>query len=231
MTTATIAPLASSATREPTDHLRVAGICGLLAVASLLGSFLVLPADPGGATPPDIAARYGDSTGYLRAAFLETLSVGLLCLFLGGVCFSMWRRQRGALPVAAAFGGSLLVATQLVGYALVATLAHGTAGSGDLGAIMALYDLSAVCFVVANVGLAVLCATVGWSMLAAGPRAALLGWISVGTAVVATAATAAHAREGAASIHGDLGFVTLLLQMVWVAGMSVRLLRRTRGDS
>jgi hypothetical protein len=142
----------------------------------MLASFAVLPPDPGGKTPDDIAARYADgSTCYLRAAVLESLAVGLFRLFIAGVCFWLWRRRAGAvMPVAAVIGGTVLTTAQLSGYALIATLAHGTAGSGDLGAVMALDDLSAVLFVTANVGLAVLCAAVG-SSLTGRPPAGTLG--------------------------------------------------------
>lgn len=228
MTTATSTLPTSSALHEPIPQLRSAGVAGLLAVATMIASFAVLPPDSGGATPEDIASRYADGrTEYLRAAFLETLSLGLFCLFTAGVCISLWTRRRGAvLPVAAAIGGTLLVTTQLMGYAVIATLAQGTAASGDLDVVMALYDLSAVCFVVANVGLAVLCASAGSSLLTGMPRARFLGWTSIGVATAAMAATGAYAQVGSASIHGDLGFVTLLLQLVWTAAVSVRLLRR-----
>jgi hypothetical protein len=141
------------------------------------------------------------------------------------VSLALWRRAPGGpAPVAAAVGGTLLVTCQLAGYALIATLAYGTAQRGDEAVVMALYDLSAVSFVAANVGLGVLSAATGWVLLRGAPRAGVLGWSSMLLAALAAAAACSYATGGLLSVHGDLGFLVLLLQVLWVAAVSVRLL-------
>lgn len=210
---------------RPVHGLRLAGAAGLLSVLAMLASFAVLPTDSGGQDAAAIAARYADgSPGYLRATVLQWLSIALLSLFLAGLCTALWNR-RGSFPaVAAGIGGTLLLGSQLTGYALIATLATGTAARADASTIMALYDLSAVLFAAANVGLAVLCGATGMALLRSGPR--ILGAASIALAVLALLTLSAPTQAGTAGIHGDLGFAVLILQLLWTATTSGWLLKR-----
>ncbi|MFD1507760.1 hypothetical protein FE374_08770 [Georgenia yuyongxinii] len=227
-------PASHPTTQHAADRgVRIAGMAGMTSVAAMAASFVVLPADPGGTSAAAIAGRYADgSAAYLTATLLETVSIGLLCLFVAGVCAALWaRRPASVLPVAAAIGGTMLATCQLVGYAVIASLAHGTAAAGDLPVIMAVYDLSSVFFVVANVGLAILGGSTGVVLLTGTPRARTLGWSSLVMAAAGIAGAAAHARDGLASLHGDLGFLVLLTQLAWTAAASVWLLRPAASGS
>ncbi len=217
-------PSTSTSDRAPAD-LRPTGLAGLGSVVAMAVAFAVLPADAGGSAPDDVARRYADgSGGYLRAAVLESLSVALLGVFVAGLCVFLWRRHGGAVPVVAALGGTVLATCQLLGYAVIATLAYGTAGGGGTAVVTALYDLSAVLFVVANVGLVLLCASAGYDLLRGPGRYPVLGSASLLLAGAAAVASAAYAPDGPLSVHGDVGFVVGLLQLAWVLAVSVRLL-------
>ena len=222
-----------TAQRTTVSSVRIAGIAGLASVAAMVASFAVLPADQGGTDAAAIAARYADgSTGYLAAALFETLSTALLCLLVAGLGTALWARRPGSmLPVAATIGGTVLATCQLLGYALIASLAHGTAAAGDLPVVMGLYDLSSSFFVVANAGLAVLAGASGAALLTGTPRSRTLGVSSLVLAAAGVASASANAPEGFASLHGDLGFIVLLLQLVWTAAVSVWLLRSSAADA
>lgn len=206
--------------------VRAAGAAGIAAVVTMVATFAVIPSDSGGFSPQDIARRYADgSSGYLRATVLESLSVGLFCVFVAGLSVALWRRQQGGTaPLAAAVGGTLLATCQLLGYAVIATLAYGSARDGDQALVMALYDLSSVFFVVANIGLAVLCAATGYVLVRGSVRRLVLGWSSITLAAVAAVAAGSYAPSGIMSVHGDLGFLVVLLQLGWTVAVCVRLL-------
>lgn len=220
MTTTTTAGL-----RQAHDDHRLPGLAGLLATTLMLAAFLLVPADAGGTSPDDVAARYAQgAAGYLRAAALETASLVMTAVLVAGLAVWVGRRNAGA-GMAAAIGGAVLVTCQLAGYAVIVTLAHGTAATAGTDVVTALYDLSAVLFTVANGGLALLSAAVGLVVVR---RHRVLGALSGITAAAAAAGAVALFAEGFASPHGDLGFLVLVLQIVWTAAAGVTLLRVAR---
>ena len=219
-------PQTLAATPHPRG-LRIAGAAGVLAVIAVVASFMVLPSDSGGQDPTAIAARYANgSTGYLRATVLQALSIALLCVFLAGLCTAIWHRAQAVSAAAAAVGGTLLLSCELIGYGLIATLALGTAASRDASTVIALYDLSAVVFVVANVGLAVLCGATGTALMLRGPT--MLAGASIVMTILALLGVGTLTQSGIAGIHGDLGFALFVLQLLWIAAISGWLLRSRR---
>jgi hypothetical protein len=220
-TTSTAAHLVSDR-----SDLRVPGAAGVLATASMIGAFFVLPADEGGSSPEDIAARYADgAAGYLRAATLEMLSLGLTAVLVAGLCAWVAQRSRVA-ATAAALGGAVVVTCQLAGYGAITTLAMGAAENAGTDVVTAIYDLSAILFLMSNVGLALLAAGVA---VAAMPRHRVLAFLSAITAAAAATGALALQQDGFLSPHGDLGFLVLLLQLVWTSAAGVTLLRVRRG--
>lgn len=210
-----------------TTPARSAGIAGLLSFAAMAAAFATLPADPGGTAPADIARRYASgSDGYLRATVLESLSVALLVVLVAGICLRLRDRGGDLAALAAGFGGAMVAVCQLVGYGLIATLALGTAAAGDEDTVMAVYDASAVAFNLSYVGLALLCLATAVELLRGSDRRAVVGGVSALVGLTAVVGASAYASDGALSPHGDLGFVVVLLQLVWTVTASVSLLRR-----
>lgn len=206
---------------------RSAGIAGLLSVGAMAAAFTMLPADPGGSAPDDIARRYAEGAdGYLRAAALETASVALLVVLLAGVALRLRSRAGGELAAGVtALGGTLLASCQLIGYGLIAVLALGTAERGDESTTMAVYDASAVAFVVSNAGLALTALATGLALLRGPARRIVFGSISVLVGFAGVAGTSTFNTDGALSPHGDLSFVVLLTQLIWALAAAGWLLR------
>lgn len=206
---------------------RSAGIAGLLSVGAIFAAFAVLPADAGGSAPDDIVRRYAEGAeGYLRAAALETASVALLVVLLAGVALRLRSRAGGELAaVVTALGGTVLASCQLIGYALIAVLALGTAERGDVSTTMAVYDASALAFVVSNAGLALTALATGWALLRGPARRIVFGSVSVLVGLAGVAGSSTFDTEGALSPHGHLSFVVLLAQLVWVLAAAGWLLR------
>lgn len=213
-------------TAPPTSPGRAAGIAGLLSVAVTLAAFTVLPADPGGSSPDDIARRYADGAdGYLRAAGLETLSIVLFLVLVAALALHL--RSRTELAAAlVALGGAVLACCQLVGYGLIAVLALGTAERGDAATVMAIYDASSVAFVVSNAGLALVGLAAGFSLLRGPDRRTVVGVVSVLAGVAGVVGASAFAADGLLSPHGDVSFVVLLVQLVWTFAVALALTRR-----
>lgn len=226
MTTAVDHP--THLTPARTADLRPAGLAGVLAAVALTAAMLLLPVDDGGATPGDIAARYADgSAGYLRSVLLEFGSLALTAVLAAGLCTWAMRRSPVA-AVAAALGAALLLTCQLLGYAVIATLALGTAGDGGLDVVMALYDMSTLAFAASSVGLTVMTTAVAvhaWH----GHR--VLGAWSVVTAVAGVAGAASIQPTGLLAAHGDLSFLVVVLQMAWTLAAGVTLLRTGRAGA
>lgn len=218
------AHIASSVASGPTEQ-RIAGTAGVLAATALAGAFLVLPVDAGGTSPEDVAARYAEGAdGYRLAAVLEIVSLGLTAVLVAGLC--TWVARSSALArTLAALGGAVLVTCQLGGYAVITTLALGTAETAGHDVVTALYDLSAVLFVVANAGLALLAASVAAAIRR---RHRLLAAWSVVTAVAAAVGALVLNPDGVLSPHGDFTFLVLVLQLAWTLATGITLLRTPR---
>jgi hypothetical protein len=222
-------PLTTTHTTNDVAHhtgSRLPGVTGVLSVIAMVAAFLVVPADAGGSAPADIAQRYDNgSAGYLRASVFESLSMMLLLVLVAGLCDLLRRHPGGDVAATAVgLGGGVLAACQLVGYGLIATLALGTAGRGDEEVVMALYDASAVAFVVSYVGLALVGLGTATVLVRARGRL-VVGGVSLVVGVAAAVGSSTYAAEGVLSPHGDLGFVILLFQMIWAVAVSVSLLR------
>lgn len=229
----TAVPDAPSRTSDqPADRSgteRLAAVSGLGAVAALVAAIAVVPADPGGTAPSDIAARYADgSAGYLRAAALEGLSVGLFVVFAAvlGVVLSRAVGRTSGWPAAATGGAGVAAALHLVGYAAITTLAAGTAATGDEAVVLAVYDLSAAAFALGSAGLAVFLAAVAVLVLRTRVLWRAVGWAAGLLAPLCLATAVSLGDEGVFSLHGDLGFLTLVLVHLWILGTAIALLRR-----
>ena len=211
---------------DPTG--RLPGLAGALSVAAMIAAFMVVPADSGGAAPADIIQRYADgSDGYLRTTVLESLSMMLLIVLIAGLCDLLRRRPGGELSATVVgLGGGVVAACQLVGYGLIATLALGTAERGDEAVVMAVYDASAVAFVVSYVGLALACLGTAAVLIRGASGHRVAGGISLLVGTTAVVGATAYAAEGALSPHGDLSFLVLLLQLLWSVTVSVSMLRQ-----
>lgn len=207
---------------------RLPGLAGLVSLAAMTTAIMIVPADSGGTAPADIISRYADgSAGYQRATVLESLSIMLLLVLIAGLCDLLRRLPGGQLAATVVgLGGGVLAACQLVGYALIATLALGTAGRGDEAVVMAVYDASAVAFVASYVGLALACLGTGVVLVRGAHRRRVVGGMSLLVGTTATVGASAYAATGALSPHGDLSFLVLLLQLLWMATVSVSMLLR-----
>jgi len=207
---------------------RLPGLAGLGSLAAMITAILVVPADTGGTAPADIIQRYADgSAGYLRTTVLESLSIMLLLVLLACLCDLLRRLPGGELAATlVGLGGGVLAACQLVGYGLIATLALGTAGRGEEVVVMAMYDASAIAFVASYVGLALTCLGTAAVLVRSTNGHRIVGGISLLVGTAALIGTSAYAPTGVLSPHGDLSFLVLLLQMLWIAAVSVAMLRR-----
>lgn len=217
-------------TPHPVDasrrHDRLSGLAGLLSVGFLLAAFMVLPADPGGSTPDAIARRYAEGAeGYLRAAQLEIASIALFVVLAAGLGHRLARQSADLAARVATLGGALLAICQLVGYGLIAVLALGAADEGDASTVMALYDASAVAFVVSFAGLALLGFATASALLSAPRRRVTLGVVSALTGAAGVVGANALSIDGPMSPHGDVGFLILLVQLVWSLGVAIHLVR------
>jgi hypothetical protein len=142
-------------------------------------------------------------------------------VLVAGLCVWVAQRSRVA-ATAAALGGAVLITCQLAGYGAITTLALGTAETASTDVVTAFYDLSAILFLVSNVGLALLA---GGVAVAALPRHRLLAMLSVLTAGGAAIGALALQQDGFLSPHADLGFLVVLLQLVWTLAAGVTLVR------
>jgi uncharacterized membrane protein YhaH (DUF805 family) len=214
------------------DTRRLAAGAGFGFVAALVAGLVTLPADDAGLSAADIAARYGDgSAAYLRFAVLEGFGVALFVVFAGALTAVLDRAGpgRSSLAAVATTGAAVAAALQLSGYALIATLAYGTAAGGDGDVVLAVYDLSSAVFTFAMFGLTVFFAATAVSIRRTRALGRTVGWAAAVTAVVTLVAAGSVAREGAVGLHGDLGFIAIVLAHVWALAASIALLRRPAG--
>ena len=201
---------------------RLAGAGGLATVTALLVSFFVVPADDGRTSAAGIAARYG-ADGYLLAVVVQAAGVVCLLVFAAGLTAMLARAAGGwtATPVLVALGAAVSASLQLAGYSVIATLATGRVGED---AVLGFYDLSSVAFVFASGGTAMLLAGAAAGLLRLGRRWS--GGTAAALAVVSLAAAGSLADAGFFGVHGDLGFLVVVLVHLWLLGVSVALLRR-----
>jgi hypothetical protein len=212
---------------------RLAAGAGFGAVAALAASLVVLPSDDASMAPADIVARYAEgSAGYLQATVLEGIGVSLFLVFSAALCAVLHRAAAGRspLPGVAALGAGVASALALCGYALIATLAYGTAPSGDTALVMAVYDMSSLVYSFGLFGLTVFLAATAVAILRTRALGRAVAWAAAGTAVVSVFAAGSHAHEGAFALHGTFGFLAVVLAHVWVLVASIALLRRPAGE-
>jgi hypothetical protein len=208
---------------------RVAAASGIAAFAAILVALFLLPADAGGGSAADIAARYSDgSEGYLRAAFAEGLAVACFLVFVAGLRNALARAEGPArtLASAVAIGGTVAAALQLLGYALIATLAHRTAGDADTDVVIALYDLSSIASGFSFFALAVFSFAAGTVMIRTGAISRMLGLASLALGALNLAAAGSLSQDGIFSVHEGLGFLAFALLYLWVLVASIVMLAR-----
>lgn len=208
---------------------RVAAASGIAAFAAILVALFLLPADAGGESAADIAARYSDgSEAYLRAAFAEGLAVAFLIVFVGGLRNGIARAEGQArtLSSAVAIGGTVAAALQLLGFALIATLAYRTAGDADADVVIALYDLSSITSGFSFFALAVFSFAAGTAMIRTGAISKMLGLASLALGALNLAAAGSLSQDGIFSAHEGLGFLAFALLYIWVLVASIVMLVR-----
>lgn len=208
---------------------RLAGAAGLAAAGALIASFVVLPVDDGGTSAADIAARYA-ADGYVPAVVLQAAGVVAGLVFAAGTA-AVLRTAGGpgsALPPLVLAGGAVAAALQLVGYAVIATLAVGTAGRAAADVVLALYDLSSVAFAFGSAGWAVCLAAVGVGIARTRVAGRWAGWLAGTAAIPSLVAAGSLASGGFFGVHGDLGFLAVVLVHLAVLGVGVSLLRGQR---
>jgi hypothetical protein len=202
---------------------------GIASVLALVAGLVLLPADEGGDSPADIAARYADGRdGYLRAAYVEVLSVALFVVFVAAFAAVLRRAEGTAAPFAAvaAVAGAVAATLQIAGYTLIATLAYRTAETGDENVVIALYDASSLMFGFAAVPLAVFLAAGSAGIIRTRIAPAALGWFGLAAAAFSLAAGGSLAREGAFSVHEGIGFLALVVFLIWLLATSIALVLR-----
>jgi hypothetical protein len=202
-------------------------------VAALVAGLVTLPADDASLAAPDIVARYGDgSAAYLRFAVLEGFGVALFVVFAGALSAVLHRAGggRSSLAAVATTGAAVAAALQLGGYALIATLAYGTAERGDDDVVLALYDLSSATFMFAMFGLTIFFAATAVAILRTRALGRTVGWAAAVTALSSLVAAGSVAQEGAFGLHGDVGFFAVVLVHLWVLLAGVALLRRRAAE-
>jgi hypothetical protein len=218
------APVPLPATR---DTLAAAGAIG--AVVAFIVALLLLPADSGGQSPADIAARYSDgSAAYLRAAVAEGMSVAFFMVFVAGLRHRLAHadEQTQALASAAVISATVAATLQLAAYALIATLAYRTAADAGAAVVTALYDLSSIAGQFSCFGLAVFFFAAGIAMIRTGAVSRALGYAGLLLAALSLVTAGSLARAGAFSIHEGPGFLTLMLFYLWLLAAGVIMTRR-----
>lgn len=202
---------------------------GILSVIAIVVAFVLLPADEGGESPADIAARYADGgEGYLRATYAEVLSVALFLVFVAAFAAVLRRAEGDKAPLAAVavVAGSVAATLEIVGYTLIATLAYRTAETGNQEVIMAFYDASSLMFTFAQVPLAVFLAAASAGIIRTRVAPVALGWFGLAAAALSLVAGASLAREGAFSVHEGIGFLALMIFLLWLLATSIALVVR-----
>jgi hypothetical protein len=217
-------------TAAPPDASRPARLAaggGLAAVAALLASFAVLPADDGGTSAADVVARY-TADGYLPALLVQSAGVVGLIVFAAGLAVVLARAAGGwtPVPVLVVAGAAVSAALQLTGYAVITTLVAGAAARGGDDVVLALYDLSSIAFAFASAGSAVLLSAAAVGLLKSRVTAGWSGWTAAVLAAVSVVAAGSLANGGFFGVHGDFGFVAIVLVHLWLLSVSVALLRR-----
>jgi hypothetical protein len=202
---------------------------GIASVLAIVVAFVLLPADEGGESPADIAARYADGReGYLRASFAEVLSVALFVVFLAAFG-ALLRRAEGdpaPLAVVAVVAGSVAAALEIVGYTSIAALAYRTAETGNEDVIMAFYDFSSLASGFAAIPLAIFLAAASVGIIRTRVAPAALGYLGVVAAAFSLLAGASLAREGAFSVHEGIGFLSIIVFLLWLLTTSIALVVR-----
>jgi hypothetical protein len=204
---------------------------GIASVLAIVVAFALLPADEGGESPADVATRYAEGReGYLRAAYVEVLSVALFLVFVAALGAVLRHAEGDKAPWAAVavVAGSVAATLQIIGYALIATLAYRAAETGNEDLIMAFYDASSLMFTFAAVPLAVFLAAASAGIIRTRVAAGALGWFGLAVAAFSLVAGAALAREGAFSVHEGIGFFALMTFLIWLLATSTALVVRRR---
>jgi hypothetical protein len=230
----------NSSTKSPMQDRRRGGVegawlaSGAASVLVFVVALFLLPADPGGHSPADIAARYaGGREGYLRATYFEALSVALFLVFVAALSTQLRRRQTGTgpLPATVATTGAAAATMQLAAYAMIANLAYRTAETGNTDVIMALYDLSEIVFLVALIPLAVFVAAASGGIFRTRAASTAIGWCGYVVAALLLIGGGIFSRTGALAPHGGFGFLALVLFLLWLLAASLALTIRASREA
>jgi hypothetical protein len=216
---------------------------GVAAVVVYFCVAFFLPPGTAGESPADIAARYAEGrAGFLPGLYVGGLSIVLQLVFVGVVTAHLARPQHrlGALALVGAATGTAAAVLQLVGIAVIATLAYRTAAVAGQDVTFALYDLSTIVPMFGTVPEAVFIATTSVGMLTTARRR---GWGALALAGFGLALAAAHLVSGATfrlpvgdrgadvfTVHGDFGFLVSMAFLLWMVLVSVVGFRARRRD-
>ncbi|MDP9385305.1 MAG: hypothetical protein M3P50_08750 [Actinomycetota bacterium] len=203
------------------DANKSAGLAGLCFVAAMVVGFSLQPALDFDAAATKFASQLADGKSALLASGLA-VAVAAVALhwFLASLraAFDPAGGEPAALVLAPA--GAAAAALLSLGFLSIGALAAWTpAGGADPAALQTAGRLANAA---ANVALLPLAAA-GLATATLGRRGAAPAWIAVLGALAAVVSVAAAGRA-----FDELGFLALLMWLVWAAGLAISLLRRER---
>lgn len=219
-------PLTTAATAaDRAASTRLGAAAGLLSVGALLTSFMLLPVDDGGASASAIADRYA-AEGYLTATVVQALGVVAALVFAAALAALLRTAVAAGSPAPGLIlaGASLATALQLTGYAVIATLATGTATRAGDDLVLGLYDLSSITFAFGSAGWAVALAAAAIGILRTRVLGRWAGWTALVASLLALTAAGSLAPEGFFGVHGDLGFLAVMVVHLAILTLSIALL-------
>jgi hypothetical protein len=215
---------------------RAGAASGIVFVALLLASFLVIPDAPPALDDPvgEIRSFYVDNSSAFQASVFLTGLAGVFFLWflgsLGAALATVKPEQSARLVVFPA--GALTLALVLASAAITDALATRIAAESDQAVIRALYDVQAFAIAFASFPIAALVGAValassGTRLLP--PLVTGLGYVLVPAWLVTGCGV--FVESGVFSPTGAFGFVVVLVWIAWVLAVSASLLRRSGTDT
>lgn len=214
---------------------KVGASFGIVAAVLLILTFVFGPSD----SPPgfddsaaQVQAFVQDHHDELQAAIaLQFAAIAAFLWFLGSVFYRLRAAEPAArLSAAALAGGALVAVGGLIGSAAsAAAVYHADTLSAD--AVLALWDLSAFCYLFFLVGFSVLAGAAGALALRSGALPTPLGAYSALAAAYAfvVGVVGSFSETGAFSpSDGALGLIAFLLFVIWLLATGLTLTRTPR---
>jgi hypothetical protein len=204
---------------------------GIGVVALFVASGIILPitdAPETGARARDVTSFISDHRGeWLAVMYLSGLSFTVMIGFIAGLRWHLRRAEGSDGSLSGLFyaGGLVAIAVLLAGFAAAVVAAYRVdTASAEL--TQSLYDLTWALFAFSNFGFALALGAAGYLIVRDQALPPWVGWFGIAVALLHLVAAAVYfASEGFLSLEGDLAIYTPLAFYLWVAGVSVELLR------